>query len=87
MRRRLHNHGEEGFREYITSMKIKNFLTEIGVHKDSIVERAGTGVICNIVGTGPEIEGIENKVSSIALLAGMNADDMRAKKGLYPAGK
>jgi len=55
-------------------MKIKDFLQSLGIERNYIMEKAGTGVVCDIVGTAPEVSDNEkNCVHSVAFVAGMNA--------------
>ena len=54
LRKHLHKHAEGGFKEFDTQSKIRETLLAFGLDADSIKEWAGTGLVADIVGTGPQ---------------------------------
>ena len=69
LRHTLHTHPEFGFKEFRTQAKLRETLILLGLKDEEIKNCAGTGLICDIKGTGPPSE---NKVKSIALRADMD---------------
>lgn len=70
LRRAIHKHPEGGFQEFETQKKIKAKLLEIGIDESCIKPCAGTGLVVDLRGSGPESK--EGPVSAVALRADMD---------------
>ena len=69
LRHTLHSHPEFGFKEFITQKKLRATLVEFGFKDADIKNCAGTGLVVDVRGTGPENK---NAVKSVALRADMD---------------
>ena len=54
IRRKIHKHPEGGFKEFKTQKLIRDTLVGFGVKLENIKDCAGTGLVVDIWGTGPE---------------------------------
>jgi hippurate hydrolase len=70
LRHLLHTHPESGFKEFRTQRKVREILMHFGFKQEEIKDCAGTGLIVDIKGTGPDDS--DNKVKAIALRADMD---------------
>jgi metal-dependent amidase/aminoacylase/carboxypeptidase family protein len=70
IRHTIHQNAETAFQEFMTHELIKNTLISFGIKEECMRVSAGTGLIVDIEGTGPEsVEGL----TMIALRADMDA--------------
>lgn len=71
IRQKLHTHPEGGFNEFKTQQAIIDALKSFGVKDDAITKCAKTGLVVDLVGTGPKSSQIEG-VNVVALRADMD---------------
>ena len=56
LRRLIHRFPEGGFKEFKTQKTLRDKLLSFGIKESEIRESAGTGLIVDLKGTGPEVK-------------------------------
>ena len=80
LRKHLHKHAEGGFKEFDTQRKIRETLLAFGLDADSIKDWAGTGLVADIVGTGPQSD--DGDCNWVAFRADIDALEMKENTGV-----
>ena len=80
LRKHFHKHAEGGFIEFGTQSKIRETLFAFGLDADSIKDWAGTGLVADIVGTGPQFD--DGDCNWVAFRADIDALEMKEETGL-----
>ena len=72
LRRQIHQHPEGGFAEHITQKLLADTLVSFGLDRKLMKNCAGTGLVVDIMGSGPVDKAVDKGCKLVAFRADMD---------------